>query len=1673
MIQKLLLFVRSFFFLKFKSFPDKALIPNVKLICLGLFFVISYANATNYYSKPSGDLRLTTSWGLNTDGTGTSPANFTAGNDIFYIQNSTTAVINGNWTVSGTNSKIVLGNGSSCNFTVGSNYLLTATMDISANATLTLTTTANTAVTFGTLSTTSTVNFAETGNQPVITASYGNLIVSGSGSKTVSGNITVNKDFTLTGGTFSLNNATNYVFTILGNYNQTGGILDFNAGTSGTSNMYLGGNLTNSAGGNSIFTAGNVKNGIITFNGTGIQTLNMPTNAAAVWVKYIVNAGRTLKLASNLTLNNADPSTQADWVGDITVNTGATIDFGTFQVSQSGGVGGSTVAAVVINSGANVISANVNGLDGSVSSTNINSTFSNAANYTFNGTSAQITGNLLPATVNNLSINNTSGVTLSKATTITNDFSLALGAIANLNTFTHSAKTLTVNGNGQNTGSWGSTASPATYRSSAYFGTTAVGILNATTVACTAGYWTGAISTDWNTASNWCGNTVPTNTTNVIIPAGTAYMPTIAAGTTAVVNNLTVNASASLSLSNNSTSLLNISGNFVSNGTFTAGATSTISFIGATQSVAGVTYSNLTLSGGTKTFAGNTIITNNLIVSSGAVINLNGITTHTAGTLTLNGSGPLTSTWGASGSGAANTNDTYFTGTGRITINGTPAYPAIDKNYASYTKGVYGKIANSYAEGANPVPQFTAPNGTVFINVDFASYGLPSGLPAPFTLGTCDAFNSRTIVTTFLGNTTASVPASNATFGDPCYSTVKRLSIQATYTEPICSGSSPGLISGSDPTGGNGAYAFSWSVSTTSAISGFTTIGGATSRDYTPGNISTTTWYKRTVTSGMYTSETIVVVHVNITPIAPTTITTPVSICAGNSTILTVSGGNKGGNGGFTQWFSGSCGGTLVGEGDSVTVSPTANTTYYARYKNGCTTTTCISTTVTASVSISTTAATDVCVKTTSQTTPLPYTVVTGTPTKYSIVWSNAPINSFVNVTDLPITSPISISVPANTATGTYTGTLSVKNASNCASFGNTFTVTVNALPVAPTASATSQPTCTVSTGTIAITAPSPGAGITYSIDGSTYTNTTGVFNNVAVGSYNVTTKNSSGCVSPATPININAASVKTWNGSSSTVWNTASNWTPSGVPTASDCVVIPNVTNKPIISADAFAQIITINNTSSLSVQSAYTLTVTDGITVGATGSLIFENHSALMQSNIAAVNTGNITYKRIAVQIRRGDFVYWSTPVSPQKLFDVSPLTLYDKYFGFSGDDWVETNSNTTMVIGKGYIIRAPQNYSITAKADYEASFIGTPNNGNLSGETLLASKTYLIGNPYPSALDAKKFLGANLFLDGTLYFWTHNTPVNLVGEYQYDGYDYAAYNSTGGTATYPAPSGSTPGNDNRTPSGKIGAGQSFFATTNAGGTVAFNNTMRLGGTDNTQFFKPGKTAKETTTNRVWLNMTNEGGLFKQMLIGYIEGATNDYESRFDGVSFDGNPYLDFYSLNNASKFVIQGRALPFTDTDTVPLGYRTTVEGKFTISIEEADGDLSNQDIYLEDKATGKINDLKASNYTFTTGIGDFTDRFVLRYTNKTLGVGDIENQDNNILVSVKDKVIKVTSTKENIKRVTLFDVSGKQLYDKNKVGTTELQLQNLPISNQVLLVNITLENGFMTTKKIIFK
>jgi hypothetical protein len=612
------------------------------------------------------------------------------------------------------------------------------------------------------------------------------------------------------------------------------------------------------------------------------------------------------------------------------------------------------------------------------------------------------------------------------------------------------------------------------------------------------------------------------------------------------------------------------------------------------------------------------------------------------------------------------------------------------------------------------------------------------------------------------------------------------------------------------------------------------------------------------------------------------------------------------------------------------------------------------------------------------------------------------------------------------------------------------------------------QPTCTTATGTITVTVQN--VTDTYSFNNGSSYQTSNVLSGAAVGTYNVIIKHRSGCTSPTTVVVLSSA-LKEWVGGTDTSWNNPANWNPPGVPVATNCITAPDGSNDLIIDGTNYTASLyslTVENGVTVTVTSTNSLKVTDFINVNSGGTLTVQNNANLVQVNDAAVNTGNILYNRATPPLLETDYTYWSSPVVGQTLTAISPVNYPDPggyFYSFNNltDQWSSALSGSTVMLpGVGYIMRG-QNIP---GPNIAATFTGVPNNGTQTVQSLSSTNSFLIGNPYPSAIDADLFLAANSNIEGTIYFWTHRTPI---ADLVYSADDYASYNTTGGVQ---ATSGGA------VPTGKIAATQGFFATSAAVGPVSFNNSMRVDGSgvpfNNSNFYKTANNQKPNSfeKHRVWLDLTNSKGAFKQMLVGYITNATNEYDSRFDGKSFDGNEFVDFYSINENKNLTIQGRAVPFDENDAVPLGFRSKISGEFSINIHKVDGLLTNQDIVIEDKLTNTFVNLKNGSFTFSTVAGIFNDRFVLRFKDKTLGTTDLSGHTSKILISVKDKQIKINSFSENIDKVAIYDLLGRQIYQKTKVSGNELILSNFASSNQTLLVKTTLENGITVTDKVIY-
>lgn len=167
------------------------------------------------------------------------------------------------------------------------------------------------------------------------------------------------------------------------------------------------------------------------------------------------------------------------------------------------------------------------------------------------------------------------------------------------------------------------------------------------------------------------------------------------------------------------------------------------------------------------------------------------------------------------------------------------------------------------------------------------------------------------------------------------------LSITASSTT-VCEGTSLTLTAN----GGNGGTGSSPVLNWYTGSCGGTLIGTGTTLNLTA-PASNTTYYARWESSCGNSTCASIDITVNPLPQAPTTaLSDRNNFCEDDPGIITLS--VIGGSGSTLNWYTGSCGGTLIGSGASFSLpSPTIATTYYASWQNGCGSSACASVTVT------------------------------------------------------------------------------------------------------------------------------------------------------------------------------------------------------------------------------------------------------------------------------------------------------------------------------------------------------------------------------------------------------------------------------------------------------------------------------------------------------------------------------------------------------------------------------------------------------------------------------------------------------------------------------------------------------------------------------------------------------
>lgn len=520
---------------------------------------------------------------------------------------------------------------------------------------------------------------------------------------------------------------------------------------------------------------------------------------------------------------------------------------------------------------------------------------------------------------------------------------------------------------------------------------------------------------------------------------------------------------------------------------------------------------------------------------------------------------------------------------------------------------------------------------------------------------------------------------------------------------------------------------------------------------------------------------------------------------------------------------------------------------------------------------------------------------------------------------------------------------------------------------------------------------------------------------------------------------------ITTWDG---TAWS-------YGTPTTFDEAIIAGnfSTTETGVTAGFSTRTLTVNENKTFTINSDHNITVAGTVTNN--GSITIENNANLIQTSVANTNSGSGTaiVKRNSATIQLYDYTLWSSPVAGQNLKSFSPETLDSRFYSYNSSTNqynAVTNpdpTTTPFAPATGYLIRAPNTWTASTLHTFNGVFTGIPNNGNISVTGLLSGKYYAVGNPYPSTINVAAFYTENPNA-GTLYFWR---KTNGVG-----GTAYATRNNAGGVT-------STIGG--LVPSTDIAVGQGFFVSPSANMDLKFTNAMRATPSTSAVFLRT--TIEER--NRIWLNLTNTSGVFSQMLVSYMAEATQGVDS-LDGKYINDAP-IALTSIINAGEYTIQGRALPFTTSDTVQLGFKTNVAGNYTIALDHVDGLFTGeQAIYLKDNFTGNEIDLKVGSYTFNSLAGIDNARFLLKYQ-RTLNLDSSEFNGNNVCVYINNGTLYVNSGTSIIDTIEVYDIQGRLIAHQKAVKSTTAIINNLNATKQVLIVKVKGENNKVVIKKTV--
>jgi len=448
--------------------------------------------------------------------------------------------------------------------------------------------------------------------------------------------------------------------------------------------------------------------------------------------------------------------------------------------------------------------------------------------------------------------------------------------------------------------------------------------------------------------------------------------------------------------------------------------------------------------------------------------------------------------------------------------------------------------------------------------------------------------------------------------------------------------------------------------------------------------------------------------------------------------------------------------------------------------------------------------------------------------------------------------------------------------------------------------------------------------------------------------------------------MSINLTAQISWTGTTDSDWGNSTNWFFGEVPGPGDNVLIPNVTNDPIISTS-----VEINQ---LFIFPDAQLTVGPNQAAGLTTNGMFTNNGLfLIQSddvngysgtfidNAGIAGTGTFEFERMVLCTGTTagsadtNWHYLAAPIDGFTSDDIPDffINAWDQPDG----EWTQYSSSIQCTPWPTTPLNTMDAWSINSDNDYPgdctelppgtnttATFTGSAadvHTGNYSTPLGFGDdnqKWNLVGNPYPSGLDLSTIT------------WGSST---VQAVHFYDGCSGSYVSWTPDMGSY-----------------VMAPTLGFFVETTGPDNFSVTNANRAHSSD--WFWK-----SEEITNLLTLEAT--GNDKSDVLhIRFKDNVTAGFDLNGDAHKLithtEGLPQI--YTF--VGEEILAINALPATDT--VPMGFTAVGSGMFTIkAIETSDF----TDIELEDLFNGMRTDLLTSSYTFKYTDGDNHERFIVHF------------------------------------------------------------------------------------------